>query len=582
MESPASAHYPIAYSYIRFSTPDQAKGDSLRRQAEDAAAWCGRNGVRLDTATSFRDVGKSAFTGTHRTNPDRHALAAFLKLVEQGKVPRGSYLIIENLDRLSREHLQPALLLALNLLQAGIRLVQLKPVEMVFDSKSDTLPVMMMIVELSRGHSESAMKSERIGAAWREKRRKAREGGAVLTRRLPAWVEEQDGKLCLVPEKAAAVRRVFELAAAGYGCTLILKKLVAEGVPAIGDSGKWARSYVGLLLADRRVLGEFQPCLRDGTPDGEALPGYYPAAVTEALWLAARAGAAQRRDHPGRVRRGSGLNVFAGLLRDARGGGRYQLITRVGRAKSPRRGVRHAVLVTTASTTAGAECFSFPFRSFERAVLSLLAEVDPREVLDGARGPDETQILAGEQARLETSIAVIGADMDEHGESPALLQRLRRKEAELRAVVEKLAEARRQAANPLSESWGEFGTLARALDAAPDPEDARLRLRSVLRNIVASVWLLVVPRGRDRLCAAQVWFAGSDRRRDYLILDRPARSNQTVRRKAEWWAWSLADVVNPGDLDLRNRADAAKLEAALLALDPEELPGRMTAGDEEE
>src|SRR5260370_787368 len=37
--------------------------------------------------------------------------AGFLKLVEPGRVPRGSFLIIENLDRLSREHIQPARLL---------------------------------------------------------------------------------------------------------------------------------------------------------------------------------------------------------------------------------------------------------------------------------------------------------------------------------------------------------------------------------------------------------------------------------------------------------------------------------------
>src|SRR5438552_11831218 len=114
----------LAYSYVRFSHPSQAEGDSLRRQTEAARQWCERNGVRLDTTTTLHDLGKSAYTGWHRKNPDRHALAAFLKLVEQGKVPRGSVLIIENLDRLTREHIQPALLLVLNLLQAGIRIVQ--------------------------------------------------------------------------------------------------------------------------------------------------------------------------------------------------------------------------------------------------------------------------------------------------------------------------------------------------------------------------------------------------------------------------------------------------------------------------
>src|SRR5947209_2278239 len=87
---------PAAYSYIRFSTPEQAKGDSLRRQTEFTREWCERNSVRLDQSTTLHDLGKSAFTGKHRHNPDRHALAAFLKLVESGRVPAGSYLVIEN------------------------------------------------------------------------------------------------------------------------------------------------------------------------------------------------------------------------------------------------------------------------------------------------------------------------------------------------------------------------------------------------------------------------------------------------------------------------------------------------------
>ena len=45
---------PVAFSYIRFSHPDQAKGDSVRRQAEAAREWCERNKIKLDTSTTFR------------------------------------------------------------------------------------------------------------------------------------------------------------------------------------------------------------------------------------------------------------------------------------------------------------------------------------------------------------------------------------------------------------------------------------------------------------------------------------------------------------------------------------------------
>src|SRR5262249_39062564 len=153
------------------------------------------------------------------------------------------------------------------------------------------MQLMMAIMELSRGHNESAVKSKRNGAAWVEKRRQARAGGKPMTRRLPAWVAERDGKLVLVPTKAAAVRRIFELAAAGYGQGLIVKPLAEEKVPAIGDSGKWLRAYVARLLRDRRAAGDFIPCHRNGklTDRSEVpIPGYYPAAVSEELWGLAR------------------------------------------------------------------------------------------------------------------------------------------------------------------------------------------------------------------------------------------------------------------------------------------------------
>jgi hypothetical protein len=223
-------------------------------------------------------------------------------------------------------------------------------------------------------------------------------------------------------------------------------------------------------------------------------------------------------------------------------------------------------IINTSSANGSAKCWSFPFATFERAVVSLLSEVDPRDVLGQEEGPDEALALSGELAQVEGSIALIGQEMDEHGESPMLFRRLREKEARKAELAGLLAEARQRAANPLSEAWGEARSLLAALDSAPDPQDARLRLRGALRRIVSDIWLLVVPRGLDRLCAVQVWFAGGERHRDYLILHRPP--NGLTGKEGGWWARSLAEVAEPGDLDLRNRKHAAELEAALESLDP--------------
>jgi DNA invertase Pin-like site-specific DNA recombinase len=558
---------PLAYSYVRFSTREQREGDSLRRQTEAAEAWCKRHGVRLDTSTTLHDLGKSAFTGEHRKNADRHALAGFLRLVESGKVPRGSYLVIENLDRLSREHIQPALLLALNLLQAGVRIVQLKPAEMVFDDKSDTLPVMMMMMELSRGHGESAIKSERVGKAWAEKKRRGRERGEVVTRQLPGWVEEHGGKLRLIPVRAAVVRRIFEMAIAGYGLSSIVRRLTEEKVPPFGKTRFWVRSYVAHILKDRRALGEFQPRMRRGrAPDGDAITGYFPAVVSEEEWSATRAGAAQRRRRAGRV--GAYINLFSCLTKNAKDGDPMTAtMHKSGRpVGKPRTGRR--VLRNKASMEGRAPGISFPLETFERAVLSLLAEIDPEEILKGDREPDESLVLAGELARVEGAVAAITADLDRHGESPTLYRRLREKEALKADLARRLAAAREKAASPLSEAWVECRTLLSALDAAPDPQDARLRLRAVLRRMIESVWMLIVPRGRTRLCAVQIWFAGEKKRRDFLILHHGGVANGIGRNAARWWARSLAGVApDAGGLDLRKPADAARLETALVELD---------------
>src|SRR5690242_9369427 len=109
---PRPAATPIAVSYLRFSTPEQAKGDSLRRQTEASEKWCDRNGLALDT--TIRDLGVSAHRGKHRS--DKAALGRFLEEVKAGRVPRGSYLVIENLDRLSREEERTALRLWLDIL----------------------------------------------------------------------------------------------------------------------------------------------------------------------------------------------------------------------------------------------------------------------------------------------------------------------------------------------------------------------------------------------------------------------------------------------------------------------------------
>ncbi|GAG98906.1 unnamed protein product [marine sediment metagenome] len=75
-----------AYSYIRFSSPEQRKGDSMRRQIAASEQYAQQHNLTLDNTLRMTDEGLSAFHGMHRT---KGALGVFLKLVEQNKVVQG-------------------------------------------------------------------------------------------------------------------------------------------------------------------------------------------------------------------------------------------------------------------------------------------------------------------------------------------------------------------------------------------------------------------------------------------------------------------------------------------------------------
>jgi hypothetical protein len=76
--------------------------------------------------------------------------------------------------------------LLLNLIEAGVRVKQLKPVEQAFGEDVEPMQLMMAIMELSRGNSESRIKSERNSAVWGEKKAEVRRSGKLITARARA------------------------------------------------------------------------------------------------------------------------------------------------------------------------------------------------------------------------------------------------------------------------------------------------------------------------------------------------------------------------------------------------------------
>lgn len=282
-----------AYSYIRFSRPEQMKGDSLRRQSEATAEYCKSNNLVLDDKLTFQDLGLSAFTGVHRT---KGALGEFLKLVELGKIEKGSYLIVENLDRLSRQEVLEALNQFTSIIQAGITLVTLQD-GMKYSKESITdnwAQLIISITYMARAHDESLRKSQRVSEAWLKKREAAYNGTHIMTSRIPSWltISKDKQSIKVIPDAQHAIKTIFEKRLSGQGVYSICRELNENDLiwkPPFNSKRKtsgWRESYIKKILRDEAVIGTYIPHRK---VSGKRIPedpikGYYPAIISEELF----------------------------------------------------------------------------------------------------------------------------------------------------------------------------------------------------------------------------------------------------------------------------------------------------------
>lgn len=306
-----------AYSYIRFSTPEQSRGDSLRRQTEKAASWCKERGIELDD--TLRDLGVSAYDGANRTTG---ALRSFLQLVESGKVVRGSYLVVESLDRISRETVMDAASRLFDLIRAGIIVVTLSDGQEYSEERlrTDWTPLLFSLIVMARAHEESRIKSERVGEAWKQKKAAARSEKIPITKRCPEWLRVEGGKFVIDEERALIVYRIFEATIDGFGRRALSRRMNELGIPAFRGKNGWQISSIAKILSSKAVLGEYQPhagrhSARNRTPQGEPILGYYPPIIKEEMFWQAQSAVASRQ-HGSAGRTGvRGAHILKGLAK---------------------------------------------------------------------------------------------------------------------------------------------------------------------------------------------------------------------------------------------------------------------------
>src|SRR5438094_483711 len=151
----------LAFLYSRVSSPEQLRGGGIARQRSLAEDFCRRHGWTLD-ARSYSDLGLSAFKGANLAAGE---LAAFIKAVEQGAIPRDSVLLVESHDRLSRQKPVLALDAFRKVLSLGVTVCTMADDKVFTEASLDDVgDLLTSIIVMSRAHEESKTKQMRLRA----------------------------------------------------------------------------------------------------------------------------------------------------------------------------------------------------------------------------------------------------------------------------------------------------------------------------------------------------------------------------------------------------------------------------------
>lgn len=477
-----------AYSYLRFSTPEQSKGDSQRRQTAMARNYASLHGLELDETLSFEDKGISGYRGK---NASEGRLADFKEAVKVGLVPFGSVLLVEQLDRLSRMTPRKAMRVLEEILELGVSVVTLNDGRKYTAESLDSDPTELLVSVLvfMRANEESRTKASRLSAAWSAKRDNM--GIKPLTSISPAWMtlNRETARFELIAERADLVRRVFDLTLQGVGQHKIAETFNSEGVAPWGRAAFWHRSYIAKILANPAVIGTAVPHVMDHT-EGikkrralEPVPGYFPSVVPVETFDEVQALLRNKGAPRGRQATAPLNNILARLatcpLCD-------RIMTRVqkGRRSMP------SLVCTAAKAGAGCEYKSIRYDTVERRLRAVLPGIisDREGLADVSEVEDRiAELEDGIHAFKETIEELLDELVAEH--SPAITARIRKLERALPGLEDELRDLRERRdimAGPVVGS--RIGRAIAALrpegDAVFDPAECNMALRSLFKKAI--------------------------------------------------------------------------------------------------
>ncbi|RZP86205.1 recombinase family protein [Vibrio vulnificus] len=284
---------PQVYSYRRFSSPLQEKGTSLARQTKLIEEVASRFNLEINESLVMTDRGLSAFHAEHKM---RGELGLFLRAVKEGLVKSGSVLIVESLDRLSREDAMTASSDLRDLINHGISVVTAMDGR-VYSSDTmvdDPMNILWATIVMIKANEESMKKFDRsIGFIKEQVSDFYKNGVADVAGTPPFWIRRKSREHIKEKngfefnENENVIRIIVDMYfRQGLGLRSISRELGKRKILSPKGHSVWGVSTLSSILENEALCGKkvFKLKTKNKHVDEYehfVLDGYYPAVITE-------------------------------------------------------------------------------------------------------------------------------------------------------------------------------------------------------------------------------------------------------------------------------------------------------------
>lgn len=523
--------------YARFSNAEQAQGSSKARQLTLCREMIARHCWEGAPDRELVDEGLSAYSGANRAQGG--LLNTFEQRAEAGLYRNGHVLVVENLDRISRQGYDAILPFLQKLTSHGVTVATVDG-DRIYPAheRVSMTSVIEAVVKSELSREESEKKSRRLKAAQNKRIKEAQENAGQHishTATVPAWIdvkriskstERPAYRMSLNERRVAVLREIFQLTIDGYGTPAIAKILNERGEPVWNHLGQkssngWTVGYLTKIVLNRAVLGEYNPMNRPrggpATSKAVTILNHFPQAIDPVAFAKAGAARESRKGTSGAWQI-THNNLFSGIAKCQVCGGRMKQEVVVKKGGNRRNGKNRDAVYRSKQDISYLKCHNalnrvwdeerddlrcnnrnwVRYEKLERAVvefavgwLALYRQAAPTtDVADlEVQIAEARRFLEDKQKQVESA-----ADSFVRTNSPAMERMMLRLEAEVAedqkvvlGLEDRLSALRSSAPSP--EFMEQIEAQRKALDSndADERNRARVAMKQTLRGIITSM-----------------------------------------------------------------------------------------------